>query len=112
MVCGTTRSTHLRACGCTSTLRGTQGGDDNQPNEFQQMEQTRRKDGAEMRLGLLPELVLKAATVGVLLDPSLPDFETELKDTEEAGRAIWSHALIMKAALQSTSRHRKKNGQA
>jgi hypothetical protein len=35
------------------------------------MEQTRRKDGTEIRLGLLPELVLKAATVGVLLDPSL-----------------------------------------
>ena len=47
----------------------------------------------------------------MLLDPSLPDFETELKDTEEAGRAIWSHVLIMKAALQSTSRHRKKSGQ-
>ncbi len=55
---------------------------------------------AAKRLGLLHELVPKAATVGVLLDPSLPDLESELRDTEEAGRAIGSHVLIMKAGSE------------
>ncbi len=55
---------------------------------------------AAKRLGLLHELVPKAATVGVLLDPSLPDLESELRDTEEAGRAIGSHVLIMMAGSE------------
>ncbi len=38
------------------------------------------------RLGLLTELVPKAAVVAVLLDPTLPDAETEKKDAEEPGR--------------------------
>src|SRR5689334_6372319 len=39
------------------------------------------------RLGLMNELVPKAALVGVLLDPNIPDSESELKDMEEAGHA-------------------------
>jgi ABC-type uncharacterized transport system substrate-binding protein len=52
---------------------------------------------AAKRLGLLNELVPKAAVVGVLLDPNLPDSETELKDVEEAGHAIRRGILIVKA---------------
>jgi putative ABC transport system substrate-binding protein len=49
------------------------------------------------RLGLLHELVPKAAVVAVLLDPSpLSDFERELRDAEEAGRAIGRQILIVK----------------
>jgi putative ABC transport system substrate-binding protein len=49
------------------------------------------------RLGLMNELVPKAALVGVLLDPSLPDSDSELKDMEEAGYAMRRKMLILKA---------------
>jgi putative ABC transport system substrate-binding protein len=52
---------------------------------------------AAKRLGLLNELVPKAAVVGVLLDPNLPDSESELKDVEEAGHAVARKMLILKA---------------
>jgi len=48
------------------------------------------------RLGLMNELVPKAALVGVLLDPNLPDSESELKDMEEAGHATGRKMLILK----------------
>ena len=50
------------------------------------------------RLGLLTELVPKAAVVAVLVDPTLPDAETEKRDAEEAGRIIGRQILILKAA--------------
>jgi ABC-type uncharacterized transport system substrate-binding protein len=53
---------------------------------------------AAKRLGLLHELVPKTAVVAVLIDPNLPDVETELKDAEEAGRAIGRQMLIVKVA--------------
>src|SRR5262245_57895403 len=40
------------------------------------------------RMGQLHELVPQAELVGVLLDPSLPDVEVELRDAEVAARAI------------------------
>jgi putative ABC transport system substrate-binding protein len=52
---------------------------------------------AAKRLGLLHELVPKAV-VAVLIDPNLPDVETELKDAEEAGRAIGRQMPIVKVA--------------
>ena len=45
------------------------------------------------RLGLLNELLPKVAVVGVLLDPSLLDFKSELKDVEEAGRSAGRQML-------------------
>jgi putative ABC transport system substrate-binding protein len=53
---------------------------------------------AAKRLGLLHELVPKAALVGVLLDPALPDSASEMRDAEGAGRAIGERTLILKAA--------------
>jgi ABC-type uncharacterized transport system substrate-binding protein len=49
------------------------------------------------RLGLMNELVPKAALVGVLLDPNLPDSDSELKDMEEAGHTVARKMLILKA---------------
>ena len=49
------------------------------------------------RLGLLHELVPKAAVVAVLLDPNLPNSESEMRDAEEAGRTIGRQILILKA---------------
>jgi putative tryptophan/tyrosine transport system substrate-binding protein len=40
----------------------------------------------------------KATVVGVLLDPNLPDFESEFRDVEEAGRTIGRQMLILRAA--------------
>jgi putative ABC transport system substrate-binding protein len=55
---------------------------------------------AAKRLGLLDELVPKAAVVAVLIDPNLPDVGTELKDAEAAGRAIGRQMLIVKVATE------------
>src|SRR5262245_13290151 len=49
------------------------------------------------RLGLLNELVPNAVVVAVLLDPSLPTSESELKDVEEAGRSVGRQLLVVKA---------------
>ena len=50
------------------------------------------------RLGLLHELVAKVAVVAVMLDPTLPGSETELRDAEEAGHTIGLQILIVRAA--------------
>jgi putative tryptophan/tyrosine transport system substrate-binding protein len=52
------------------------------------------------RLGLLHELVPKAAVIGVLHDPNGPESEFELKDAEAAGRAIGRQLLIVKVASE------------
>jgi putative tryptophan/tyrosine transport system substrate-binding protein len=49
------------------------------------------------RLGLLNELLPNVTVVGVLLDPTLLDFKSELKDVEEAGRSAGRQTLILKA---------------
>jgi putative tryptophan/tyrosine transport system substrate-binding protein len=49
------------------------------------------------RLGLLNELLRNVTVVGVLLDPTLLDFKSELKDVEEAGRSAGRQTLILKA---------------
>jgi putative ABC transport system substrate-binding protein len=53
---------------------------------------------AAKRLALLHELVPNADLVGVLLDPTVPDTAIELKDAEEAGRALVRKLLILKAS--------------
>jgi putative ABC transport system substrate-binding protein len=45
-------------------------------------------DLAAKRLGLLHELVARPATIAVLTDPNAPGGVPELKETEQAGRAI------------------------
>ena len=40
------------------------------------------------RLGLLRELVPQAATIGVLLNPNFPAYEGQLRDVQEAARAL------------------------
>jgi putative tryptophan/tyrosine transport system substrate-binding protein len=49
------------------------------------------------RLGLLHELVPKAAIIAVLLDPNQLDVEVELREAEAAGRALGRQILIVKA---------------
>jgi putative ABC transport system substrate-binding protein len=49
------------------------------------------------RLGLLHELVPKAAVIAVLLDPNQLDVEVELREAEAAGRALERQILIVKA---------------
>ena len=50
------------------------------------------------RLGLLRELVPRAATIGVLLDPNFPGYEGQLRDVQEAARALGLpiHELLAK----------------
>ena len=52
------------------------------------------------QLGLLHELVPKAAVIAVLLDPNQPEIEFELREAEAAGRAIGRQILIVKAASE------------
>jgi putative ABC transport system substrate-binding protein len=52
------------------------------------------------KLGLLHELVPKAAVIAVLLDPNLPEHEVELREAEAAGRAIGREILIVNAASE------------
>ena len=49
------------------------------------------------RLGLLHELVPKAAVIAVLLDPNYPEIEFATKEAEAAGRTIGRKILIVKA---------------
>jgi ABC-type uncharacterized transport system substrate-binding protein len=55
-------------------------------------------DLSAKRLGLLHELVPKAAVMAALLDSNAPEIETELRDLEAAGRAIGRQILFVKAA--------------
>jgi putative ABC transport system substrate-binding protein len=50
------------------------------------------------RLGLLHELVPKAALIAVLVDPNAPEIEFQAKGAEEAGRGIGRQVLVVKAA--------------
>ena len=55
-------------------------------------------DLAAKRLGLLHELVPKAAIIAVLVDPNQPEHELEVREAEAAGRTIGRQILIVKAA--------------
>jgi ABC-type uncharacterized transport system substrate-binding protein len=50
------------------------------------------------RLGLLHELVPKSALIGVLLNPTYAPFESQLKDVEEAARALGREIHILQAS--------------
>jgi ABC-type uncharacterized transport system substrate-binding protein len=49
-------------------------------------------------LAMLHELAPKASIIAVLRDPNGPDVESELRDLEEAGRAIGRQILMVNAA--------------
>jgi putative ABC transport system substrate-binding protein len=49
-------------------------------------------------LAMLHELTPKASVIAVLRDPNGPDVESELRDLEEAGRAIGRQILMVNAA--------------
>ena len=49
------------------------------------------------RLGMLHELVPKAAVIAVLLDPNQLDVDVELREAEAAGRTLGRQILIVKA---------------
>jgi putative ABC transport system substrate-binding protein len=57
-------------------------------------------DLAAKQLGLLHELVPKAAIIAVLGDPHQPELEAELREIEAASRAIGREILIVKAASE------------
>jgi putative ABC transport system substrate-binding protein len=50
------------------------------------------------RLGLLRELVPRAETIGVLLNPNYPQFESQLRDVQEAARAISLQIHVLRAS--------------
>jgi ABC-type uncharacterized transport system substrate-binding protein len=52
------------------------------------------------QLGLLHELVPKAAIIAVLMDPNQPEIGVESREAEAAGRAIGRQILIVKAASE------------
>ncbi len=49
------------------------------------------------RLGLLHQLVPQAATIGVLLNPNYPPYESQLRDVQEAANAIGLRVHILRA---------------
>ena len=49
-------------------------------------------------LGILDELVPKASIIAVFRDPNGPNFESQSRDLEEAGRAIGRQILMVNAA--------------
>ena len=49
------------------------------------------------RLGLLHQLVPQAATIGVLLNPNYPQYESQLRDVQEAANAIGLQIHILRA---------------
>jgi putative tryptophan/tyrosine transport system substrate-binding protein len=57
-------------------------------------------DLAAKRLGLLHELVPKAAVLAVLLDPNTPGTPAELRGVEEARRAIAPQIVVVNAARE------------
>src|SRR5947199_4290090 len=57
-------------------------------------------DLAAKQLGLLHELVPKAAIIAVLGDPNQPELELELREIEAAARAIGRQILLVKAASE------------
>jgi putative ABC transport system substrate-binding protein len=57
-------------------------------------------DLAAKQLGLLHELVPKAAIIAVLWDPNQPELEVELREIEAAGRTIGRQILVVKAASE------------
>jgi putative ABC transport system substrate-binding protein len=52
------------------------------------------------RLQLLLELAPKAAIIALLLDPNARDFETELRDVEQAARLLGQKIVIVKAGSE------------
>ena len=52
------------------------------------------------RLGLLRELVPSAALIAVLVNPNSPNFETQLKDLQEAARAAGQQIRILHASSE------------
>jgi putative tryptophan/tyrosine transport system substrate-binding protein len=55
---------------------------------------------AAKRLGLLRELLPGTSRVGVVLDPTLPDFQSEM-DAEQAAGSLGSPILVLKAATDA-----------
>ena len=53
------------------------------------------------RLGLLHELVPKAATIGVLLNPNYPPAASQLRGVEEAARTIGLQTLVLRVSTDS-----------
>jgi len=49
------------------------------------------------RLGLLQELVPGAATIGILLNTSLPTYDSQLRDVQDAARALPSQVVVLPA---------------
>jgi putative ABC transport system substrate-binding protein len=66
------------------------------------------------RLGLLHDLVPQAATIGVLLNPNFPPAASQLRDMQEAARAIGLQLHVLRAgtdreidtAFESVAQHR------
>jgi len=66
------------------------------------------------RLGLLRELVPRAATFGVLLNPTFPPATSQLRDMQEAARALGMQLHVLRAstdreidtAFESVAEHR------
>jgi putative ABC transport system substrate-binding protein len=52
------------------------------------------------RLGLLHELVPKAETVAVLVNPNYPDEETQIREVQEAARTLGLQLHILKASSE------------
>src|SRR5262245_20915058 len=50
------------------------------------------------RLGLLRDLVQRVTTVGALVNPTFPPFEGQVKDLQEAARAIGLQMRILRSA--------------
>jgi ABC-type uncharacterized transport system substrate-binding protein len=52
------------------------------------------------RLGLLRELVPNAGLIGALLNPTMPTFDGQVNDVQEAARAVGQQLLILRASSE------------
>ncbi len=53
------------------------------------------------RMGLLNEIIPGAAPIGVLLNPTYPDADVELKEAQDAARAINRQLIIVRASTDA-----------
>jgi putative tryptophan/tyrosine transport system substrate-binding protein len=53
------------------------------------------------RLGLLHEMIPKATTIGVLVNPNYPTSEAQIRDVEEASTRLGLQAVVVRANIES-----------
>ncbi len=53
------------------------------------------------RLGLLNEIVVRTASIGMLVNPKFPDADIQLRELQEAANAVKRQTIIVRASTES-----------